>query len=106
MIKKRRINNNKNPAQHSAKRGFSKIGYNKPMEKVPPGIYQHYKGNHYKVLGVGHHSETLEELVIYEALYTSQDFGKNALWVRPVKMFVEEVEVNGKKVPRFTYMRQ
>ena len=71
------------------------------MEKVIIGIYQHYKGNQYKVLGIGHHSETLEELVIYEALYLSPKFGKNALWVRPLKMFLEEVEVDGQNVPRF-----
>lgn len=60
------------------------------------GIYQHYKGKRYRVLGVAHHSETLEELVVYRALY-----GKRLLWVRPLQMFLGEVEVDGKTVKRF-----
>lgn len=56
------------------------------------------------MIGVARHSETLEELVVYRALYESKKFGKNALWVRPLKMFLEEVEVDGKKVPRFKYV--
>ncbi len=71
------------------------------MGKILPGTYQHYKGKLYRVIGTGRHSETLEELVIYEALYNSEKFGKNALWVRPSKMFTEEIEIDGKKVPRF-----
>lgn len=63
------------------------------------GKYRHYKGKEYKVMGVARHSETLEELVIYRALYDNFD-----LWARPLKMFLEEVEVNGKKVPRFEYL--
>jgi len=74
------------------------------METIVPGIYQHYKGNRYQVIGTARHSETLEELVIYKALYTSEDFGKNALWARPAKMFLETVELNGKKIPRFTFL--
>ena len=62
------------------------------------GKYRHHKGNFYRVLGVAKHSETLEDLVVYEALY---DNPRSKLWVRPKKMFLEEVEVNGKKVPRF-----
>ncbi len=66
--------------------------------EIPPGIYEHYKGKRYRVLGVGKHSETLEDLVFYEALYENP-LGK--LWVRPLAMFGEEVEVGGKKVLRF-----
>lgn len=62
------------------------------------GKYRHYKGNEYEVTGVAKHSETLEELVVYQALY-----GGGKIWVRPLKMFLEEVEVNGKKVPRFSF---
>jgi len=71
---------------------------------LKPGKYKHYKGKEYEVLGVGRHSETLEELVVYRALYESPDFGKDALWVRPKEMFLEMVEVEGKKVPRFEYI--
>lgn len=64
-------------------------------------IYKHYKGKLYELIGTARHSETLEELIVYKALYVSE-FGKNAIWVRPKSMFFEEVEFNGKKVPRFT----
>jgi len=63
------------------------------------GKYKHYKGKEYEVIGLAKHSETLEDLVVYKALY---DDGQ--IWVRPLKMFLEEVEVNGKKVPRFEYV--
>ncbi|MFA5961365.1 MAG: DUF1653 domain-containing protein [Parcubacteria group bacterium] len=69
------------------------------------GKYQHYKGKYYEVLGVAHHSETLEELVVYRALYASKEFGENALWVRPKKTFLEEVVIDGKKVPRFKFVK-
>jgi hypothetical protein len=65
------------------------------------GLYQHFKGKNYRVVGVARHSETLEELVIYQALYENPDFDKNQLWVRPLKMFVETTTVNGQTVPRF-----
>ena len=61
------------------------------------GIYQHYKGNKYRVLGVAKHTETLEELVVYQGLY-----GSHEIWVRPLAMFWETVEVDGKTIPRFT----
>ena len=67
--------------------------------QIKLGEYEHYKGRHYKVIGVAKHSETLEELVVYQKLY--DDHG---LWVRPLKMFLEDVEVNGRKVPRFKYI--
>ena len=68
------------------------------------GIYQHFRTrNFYKVIGVAKHSETLEELVVYETLYDNPE-GK--LWVRPKKMFLEDVEVNGQKVPRFTFIKK
>ncbi|MBU1102547.1 DUF1653 domain-containing protein [Patescibacteria group bacterium] len=62
------------------------------------GKYRHYKGNEYEMIGIAKHSETLEELVVYRALY-----GDHNLWVRSLRMFTEEVEINGKKVPRFDY---
>lgn len=58
----------------------------------------------YRVIGVARHSEALEEVVVYQVLYESEDFGKNALWVRPKEMFLKEVLVDGKKVPRFKHI--
>ncbi len=66
---------------------------------IEPGIYKHYKGNEYQVLGVAKHSETLEELAVYKALY-----GSGEMWVRPLAMFEEQVEWNGKRVPRFQWV--
>ncbi len=66
--------------------------------KIKLGRYRHYKGKEYQVIGVARHSETLEELVVYQALY-----GEGELWVRPLSMFLEEVEVDGKKMPRFEF---
>lgn len=68
------------------------------------GIYQHYKGKKYEVVGVARHTETMEEMVVYKALYDSQEFGENALWVRPLSMFTEHVEKDGKQIPRFAYV--
>ncbi len=68
------------------------------------GIYKHYKtGNLYKVIGVGKHSESLEDLVFYEALYDNK---MSKLWARPLKMFTEEVEKDGKMIPRFTFVKE
>ncbi len=69
------------------------------MESIKPGRYRHFKGKEYEVLGVARHSETEEELVVYRALYG--DFG---LWVRPVSMWNETVEHDGKTFLRFTYI--
>jgi hypothetical protein len=74
------------------------------MEEVKPGRYQHYKGKFYQVIGTARHSETLEELVVYQALYESKEFGKDALWARPKKMFLDTVDVDGKRVPRFRFL--
>lgn len=60
------------------------------------GTYEHFKGNKYKVMGVVRHSETQEEMVLYQALY-----GDHGLWVRPLPMFLEDVEKDGVRVPRF-----
>jgi hypothetical protein len=64
-----------------------------------PGIYRHYKGKEYEVLGTARHSETEEVLVVYRALY-----GARGLWVRPVGMFCESVRVEGESLPRFAYV--
>ncbi len=69
------------------------------METIKLGRYRHFKGKEYEVLGVAKHSETLEEMVIYRALY-----GNGDLWVRPLSMWGETVERNGVSVKRFTYI--
>ena len=68
------------------------------------GKYKHYKGKEYKVIGIATHSETLEEMVMYEALYEIEGKGFNSLWVRPKKMFEEQIELNGTMVNRFQYL--
>ena len=69
------------------------------MESIKPGRYRHFKGKEYEVLGVARHSETEEELVVYRALY-----GDYGLRVRPVSMWNEAVERDGKTFRRFTYI--
>ena len=64
--------------------------------EVETGRYRHYKGNHYTVIGVARHSETEEELVVYR-----QEYGERSLWVRPLQMFIETVEVAGEVMKRF-----
>lgn len=71
---------------------------------VKNGIYKHYKGKYYAVIGICHHSETLEELVLYVMFDERPPFGKDSLWARPVDNFMGTVEVNGKKVPRYEYI--
>jgi len=66
------------------------------MTDAVAGRYRHYKGNLYQVIGVARHSETEEELVVYQALY-----GERGLWVRPKAMFFEKVMIEGRAVPRF-----
>jgi hypothetical protein len=61
------------------------------------GKYKHYQGNLYEVLAVARHSESLEEIVVYRALYGEKD-----VWARPLKMFLEEVSIEGKRQPRFS----
>ncbi|HQQ73856.1 MAG TPA: DUF1653 domain-containing protein [Pseudomonadales bacterium] len=68
---------------------------------IKPGVYRHYKGKDYLVMGVAHHSETREPLVVYRCLY--DDY---SLWVRPEAMFIETVLVNGKELPRFAFMHE
>ena len=68
-------------------------------KKIKLGKYKHFKGKEYEVIGIAKHSETLEEFVIYMALY-----GKKELWIRPKDMFLERVKQGGKLVPRFRYI--
>ncbi len=70
-------------------------------EIIIGGTYKHFKGNEYKVLAVAKHSETLEEMVIYQDLYGSCD-----IWVRPKNMFLEDIERDGKIFKRFEFIKK
>lgn len=69
------------------------------MNSIKKGRYRHFKGGEYRVIGIARHSETLEEMVVYEALY-----GEGGLWVRPASMWNEEIERDGKKFKRFGFI--
>lgn len=69
------------------------------MEEIRPGRYRHFKGKEYLVLYTARHSETLESMVVYQALY-----GERGIWVRPAAMWGEHVEREGYSGPRFTYL--
>ena len=68
---------------------------------IKKGIYRHYKGNEYEVIGVAKHSETLEDMVVYKALY-----GDGGIWVRPASMWNETVIKDGKEHKRFEYIEE
>jgi hypothetical protein len=70
-------------------------------DTIKTGIYRHYKGKDYLVMGTAHHSETREALVVYRCLY--DDY---SLWVRPLAMFTESVMLNGKETPRFAFVHE
>jgi len=69
------------------------------MTQIKRGVYRHYKGNEYEVIGFAKHSETLEEMIVYKALY-----GECETWVRPLSMWENLIEVGGKTVKRFEYI--
>ena len=69
------------------------------MNPIPLGIYRHYKGNQYEVVGFARHSETLEDMVVYKALY-----GERVTWVRPLAMWENLIEISGRIVKRFEYV--
>lgn len=75
---------------------MSRIQYEEAKETILPGIYQHYKGNYYEMLYIARHSETLEPMVVYKALY-----GDGGIWARPAYMWNETVEHEGQTAPRF-----
>lgn len=71
-------------------------------KSLPPGIYKHYKGKRYRVIGIASHTETGEKMVIYQALY-----GDYGYWVRPLEMWLEMVKIDeNKEVPRFRYIEE
>lgn len=69
------------------------------MDELKPGRYRHFKGNEYRLIALAKHSETLEPMVVYQALY-----GEKGLWVRPAEMWSEQVDRDGYSGPRFTYI--
>ena len=71
------------------------------MQEIKPGRYRHFKGMEYEVIGVAKHSETLEPMVIYRALY-----GDGGLWARPAEMWNDTVERDGRTLQRFTYIEE
>lgn len=66
---------------------------------IKPGIYEHYKGRQYELIAIANHSETLEKMVVYKALY-----GEGEYWVRPLSMWEELIDLNGEQVHRFRYI--
>jgi hypothetical protein len=71
------------------------------VSEVKSGRYRHFKGGEYEVIGIAQHSETGERMVLYRALY-----GEGGLWVRPMEMFLESVDRDGKIIPRFAYLEK
>ena len=69
------------------------------MSQLKPGVYRHFKGNLYRLITIARHSETLEEMVVYQALY-----GEGGFWVRPAAMWDEIVEKENYTGPRFTWV--
>ena len=78
---------------------LKKLQYTCAVEQIPLGKWRHFKGMEYEVIGIAKHSETLDPLVVYRALY-----GDGLFWIRPVRMWLETVERDGKRFPRFTYI--
>lgn len=76
-----------------------RISFKECIMELKPGRYRHFKGNEYELLGIARHSETMEEMVVYRALY-----GKQGLWVRPAAMWTEQVDRDGYHGPRFIYI--
>jgi hypothetical protein len=74
------------------------------MEELKLGIYKHFKGMICEVIALARDSETQEEMVVYKELSVNREFGKNSIWVRPLRMFTEHVERDGYSGPRFAYV--
>lgn len=73
-------------------------------DTVRQGVYEHYKGKKYEVTTTARLEATLEPVVVYRALYSSEDFGDGAVWVRSVADFLSMVDVDGVVIPRFKYI--
>jgi len=74
--------------------------------EITPGLYRHFKGTLYRVIGVFKNSESLDDLVVYQGLYHSKDYGPHPRWARPASMFTEEVIRDGYNGPRFQYLNE
>ncbi len=70
------------------------------------GIYKHYSGKRYKIMAIGHGSEDLRQYVVYQGLYNDPKFGDQPIWIRPLEMFVEVIDYNGKKTQRFELIEE
>ena len=75
---------------------MEQMTYEEAVQSIPCGRYRHFKGNEYEVIGIARHSETLEPMVVYKALY-----GDGGIWIRPADMWNETVERDGKRYKRF-----
>lgn len=78
---------------------LAKLAYEYAVERIQLGTWRHFKGNAYEVLGIAKHSETLEPMVVYRALY-----GEGLIWTRPAHMWLEQVTREGQAFPRFTFI--
>jgi hypothetical protein len=76
------------------------------MEELELGLYKHFKGMTCEVIALARDSETQEKIVVYRELSINKEFGRDSMWVRPLKMFTEHVERDGYSGPRFTYVRK
>ena len=83
------------------RRGFAPALSLEVIMEIKPGKYRHFKGNYYEVIGTANHSETMEPMVVYRALY-----GEGGLWVRPAAMWNEIVDKNGYHGPRFQFVEE
>lgn len=79
------------------------ISLSRKAQSLKTGAYKHFKGGKVEVIGVARHTETFEEMVVYR--HTKQD-GLEGFWVRPLSMFLEEIEKEGERVPRFRHIRE
>lgn len=77
------------------------------INKIKPGIYRHFKNHQlYRLLGTAIHSETYEDMVVYQALYDCEEFGPKRVWVRPLSLFLEKISTQKGEEPRFVYVSE
>ena len=79
---------------------MKEIDFTTQAKNIKLGLYEHYKGNKYQVIAVAHDSDTLEEMVVYRALY-----GDNNLWVKKIDIWLKPEVINGQEIPRFKYLK-